>query len=272
MVLYGHTPVPEPEWINNTLCLDTGCVFGGRLTALRYPERELVSVPAERVYYEPARPFPANQAARRGRGAARDREPDVLDIADVTGRRVVETGYQRRIGVREENAAAALEVMSRFAIDPRWLLYLPPTMSPVATSARPDLLEHPAQAFDAYRAEGVDQVVCEEKHMGSRAVALVCRTLDAAPGPVRRARRRDRRGVDPDRPAVLRPSRGPRSCSTGCAPRPRRPACATSSAPTGCCSTPSCCRGARRPGSCCATSTPRSARPPAPRCRPRSRR
>jgi protein phosphatase len=70
--------------------------------------------------------------------------------------------------------------MSRFAIDPRWLLYLPPTMSPVATSARPDLLEHPEQAFDAFRADGVDHVVCEEKHMGSRAAALVCRSLEAA--------------------------------------------------------------------------------------------
>ncbi len=70
--------------------------------------------------------------------------------------------------------------MSRFAVDPRWLLYLPPTMSPVATSTRPGLLEHPDQAFDAYRAEGVDAVVCEEKHMGSRAVALVCRDADAA--------------------------------------------------------------------------------------------
>jgi protein phosphatase len=58
MVLYGHTPTPEPEWVNNTMCLDTGCVFGGRLTALRYPEREIVSVPAEEVWYEPVRPFP----------------------------------------------------------------------------------------------------------------------------------------------------------------------------------------------------------------------
>ncbi|MDQ2584701.1 protein phosphatase [Saccharothrix yanglingensis] len=56
MVLYGHTPVEEPEWVNGTLCLDTGCVFGGRLTALRYPERELVSVPARRTWYEQARP------------------------------------------------------------------------------------------------------------------------------------------------------------------------------------------------------------------------
>jgi protein phosphatase len=179
MVLYGHTPVPAPEWVNNTLCLDTGCVFGGRLTALRYPERELVSVPAAEVYYEPARPFPANPEAAVSESATR-RDPEVLDITDVTGTRVVETQYQKRIGVREGNAAAALEVMSRFAIDPRWLLYLPPTMSPVATSTRPDLLEHPDQAFDYFRAEGVDQVVCEEKHMGSRAVVLVCRTPAAA--------------------------------------------------------------------------------------------
>jgi PNKP (polynucleotide 5'-kinase/3'-phosphatase) family adenylyltransferase-like protein len=67
-------------------------------------------------------------------------------------------------------AAAALEVISRFATDPRWLVYLPPTMSPVATSTQPDVLEHPEQAFDAYRAVGVAHVLCEEKHMGSRAV------------------------------------------------------------------------------------------------------
>jgi protein phosphatase len=179
MVLYGHTPVPAPEWINNTLCLDTGCVFGGRLTALRYPERELVSVPAAEVYYQPAKPFPVNPGAVVPDTAGR-RDPEVLDITDVTGTRGIETQYHARIGVREENAAAALELMSRFAIDPRWLLYLPPTMSPVATSARPDLLEHPEQAFDAFRADGVGHVVCEEKHMGSRAVALVCRSLQAA--------------------------------------------------------------------------------------------
>ncbi len=168
MVVYGHTPVPRAEWLNNTLCLDTGCVFGGRLTALNYPERTLVHVPAARVYYTPAKPFPA--ASTSGR------EPDVLDIGDVSGSRVIETGYLPRVGVREAHAAAALEVMSRFAIDPRWLLYLPPTMSPVTTSQLPGTLEHPEQAFAAYRADGVTSVLCEEKHMGSRAVLLVCRS------------------------------------------------------------------------------------------------
>jgi protein phosphatase len=170
MVVYGHTPTPEPEWVNNTICIDTGCVFGGSLTALRYPERELVSVPAQREYYEPVKPLRAPQ-----------RDPDTLDLTDVTGRRVIETATHGRITVRAEHAAAALEVMSRFAIDPRWLLYLPPTMSPVATSALPGLLEHPAEAFAAYRDAGVPQVVCEEKHMGSRAVVLVCRDAAVAP-------------------------------------------------------------------------------------------
>src|SRR6201998_4930000 len=62
MVVYGHTPIPEAAWVNGTICIDTGCVFGGKLTALRYPERELVSVTAGRVYYEPAKPLDAAQS------------------------------------------------------------------------------------------------------------------------------------------------------------------------------------------------------------------
>ncbi|TCN42708.1 protein phosphatase [Kribbella orskensis] len=172
MVVYGHTPTPEPEWINNTICLDTGCVFGGSLTALRYPERELVAVQAAEEYYAPAKPLHVASAPAR--------EPDVLDITDVTGRRVVETAHHGRLSVRAEQAGAALEVMSRFAIDPRFLLYLPPTMSPVATSSVPGLLEHPEQAFEAFKGQGVTELVCEEKHMGSRAVVLLTRDDDVA--------------------------------------------------------------------------------------------
>jgi protein phosphatase len=71
-------------------------------------------------------------------------------------------------------------VMSRFAVDPRWLVYLPPTMAPTATTDRPGLLEHPAEAFASFRREGVGRVVCEEKHMGSRAVVVVCRDREVA--------------------------------------------------------------------------------------------
>jgi polynucleotide kinase-phosphatase len=174
MVVYGHTPVVEPEWVNNTLCVDTGCVFGGRLTSLRYPEKELVSVPAREVWYEPVRPLEATAPAAPGA----HRESGVLRIGDVE--EAVETRLMGRINVRLENVWPALEVMSRFAVDPRWLVYLPPTMAPADTSPLEGVLEHPAEAFAAYRKQGLEQVVCEEKHMGSRAVVVVARDAGVA--------------------------------------------------------------------------------------------
>nr|WP_262489956.1 polynucleotide kinase-phosphatase [Hymenobacter sp. AT01-02] len=181
MVVYGHTPVPDPEWLNNTIDIDTGCVFGGHLTALRYPERELVAVPAAQVYCEPVRPLrPAEVAADVAQLSAQQQHDDLLDIRDVTGKQIIKTRLLPSVTIREENAAAALEVMSRFALNPKWLLYLPPTMSPSETSALPDLLEHPAEAFDYFRRQGQERVVCEEKHMGSRVVIVLARDEEAA--------------------------------------------------------------------------------------------
>jgi protein phosphatase len=179
-VVYGHTPVATPEWVNNTINVDTGCVFGGALTALRYPEKELISVAAARTYYEPIRPL----TAPGGPGPAQaspPREGDLLDIEDVLRKHIIETRLQHSVTVREENARAALEVMSRFAADPRWLIYLPPTMAPTGTSREPGLLEHPAEAFSYYRGEGIQEVMCEEKHMGSRSIVIVCRDETVAP-------------------------------------------------------------------------------------------
>jgi protein phosphatase len=174
IVVYGHTPVPEPEWLNRTINIDTGCVFGGRLTALRYPEKELVSVPAGATYSTPAKPFLPEEAAAPVL-TAQQREDELLEIEDVIGKRIVQTRLARSITIREENAIAALEVMGRFASNPKWLVYLPPAVSPSETSTDPELLEHPAEAFAHYRQAGVPTVVCQEKHMGSRSVVVVCR-------------------------------------------------------------------------------------------------
>ena len=177
-VVYGHTPVAEPQWINRTINIDTGCVFGGHLTALRYPEKELVSVPAHNIYYEPAKPL-LDKLDNKTSSEKRIDE-GILDINDVIGRRVISTRLNHNVTVREENTVAALEVMSRFAIDPKWLIYLPPTMSPTETTKISNLLEHPAEGFAYYRNQGVFQVVWQEKHMGSRAVVIVCRTSEIA--------------------------------------------------------------------------------------------
>ena len=123
---------------------------------------------------------------------------------------------------------------------------------------REGLLEHPHEAFAAYRAAGVEQVVCEEKHMGRGPSSWSAANIG------RRAPLRHRRPQPAERsspgPAV-RSSPMPRPrrpSSTRSAPRIDRPGSGTSSRPTGSCSTASCCPGRPRPKSCSAASTRRS--------------
>ena len=178
MVVYGHTPVTEPQWVNRTINIDTGCVFGGNLTALRYPEKELVSVSAHQTYYEPTKPL--LDEVDKLDSVKTQVYDDILDINDVLGKRVIGTRLHRNVTIREENTITALEAISRFAVNPKWLIYLPPTMSPTETTNRPGLLEHPAEGFAYYHKQGVANVIWEEKHMGSRAIVVVCRDIETA--------------------------------------------------------------------------------------------
>lgn len=177
-VVYGHTPTPEAQWLNRTINVDQGCVFGGKLTALRYPEKELLSVSALGTWYEPSRPF-LPPSAELEAAPLQWQHDDVLDIEDFIGKHIVSTSLGQKITISAEHAAAALEVMSRFAVAPAWLLYLPPTMSPSETSRREGYLEYPEETFAYFRNQGVPEVVAEEKHMGSRAVLVICRDEQA---------------------------------------------------------------------------------------------
>ncbi len=174
-VVYGHTPVAEAVWLNNTIDIDTGCVFGGRLTALRYPEKTLVSIKAAKIYCRPVKPL--SESWTNGLSPQSNNGHDHrLNVKDFIGKKVLSTRLYRKITLREENVAAALEAMSRFTVNPKWLIYLPPTIAPVDSSKLPDVLEHPAEAFGYYRSQNVSTVMCQEKHAGSRAVVIVCRS------------------------------------------------------------------------------------------------
>jgi protein phosphatase len=131
------------------------------------------------MHAKPVRPF-LPEALTPMALTAQQQLDDVLDLADVTGKRIVGTRLHGNVTVREENGIAALEVISRFATNPKWLIYLPPTMSPSETTREAGLLEHPKEAFAYFRHSAVPKVVCEEKHMGSRAVVVVCRSEEAA--------------------------------------------------------------------------------------------
>lgn len=178
-VVYGHTPNAVAEWLNNTIDIDTGCVFGGALTCLRYPEIELISVPARRAYAEGGSRFRPVRAEISSRTAQQTND-DLLDLADFLGRLRIDTTLMGVVTIAEDQAAAAIEVMSRFAVDPKWLIHLPPTMSPVETSSDPELLERPDEAFAFFRARGVSTAIAQEKHMGSRAIVVLCRDAEAA--------------------------------------------------------------------------------------------
>jgi protein phosphatase len=170
LVVYGHIPTPEAQILNNTACIDTGCVFGRKLSAYRYPEKEIVQVKAKQEYYASVKPFQDKTSAN----------DDMLNIDDVLGQKFLNTKLRRSIKINAENSAAALELMSRFAADPHWLIYLPPTMSPCETSDLPEYLEYPIEAFDYYKTRGIGKVICEQKHMGSRAVIVLCRDSGTA--------------------------------------------------------------------------------------------
>ena len=175
LVVYGHTPTIEAEFYNNTICVDTGCVFGGKLTALRYPEKELVSVEAKETYYESVKPLHVD-----GTLSNQHKDDEYLYLEDVTGKRFVSSQIGGNVKIEADRSAAALEVMSRHSVHPKWINYLPPTMSPPSTSKLEDFLEHPYEAFDYYKKLGVNQVVCEEKHMGSRAVIQIAKDVNSA--------------------------------------------------------------------------------------------
>lgn len=178
-VVYGHTPMLEAEWLNNTINLDTGCVFGGKLSALRYPEREIVQVPARKVYAESLHPLHADPGESHA-VPAQWAHDELLSAQDVLGKKFVSTRLAGNVSIPAENAAVALEVMSRFAVEPRWIIYLPPTMSPCETTSEGIYLEHPSGAFSYYWNAGVERVVCQRKHMGSRAVIIVCKDEESA--------------------------------------------------------------------------------------------
>ncbi|MBI5779968.1 MAG: polynucleotide kinase-phosphatase [Planctomycetes bacterium] len=176
LVVYGHIPVEEAEFANNTIDIDQGCVFGGRLTALRYPERELIYVEAKAQYYTPTKTFSKEADEKEKSNLTKQQRYDhYLDITEFIGKKFISVHGKGMITVFPEQIEAAIEVVSRFCVDHRWLTYIPPTMSPCETSQLSNYLEYPTEAFSYYKKRGIPNVICEEKHMGSRAILILCK-------------------------------------------------------------------------------------------------
>lgn len=172
LIIWGHDPRPYPAVVKNTINIDQGAVFGGALTAYRYPEQAFVSVKAHRDYAED----PDSPLIRWERG--RFAPPNLGKL--VNGYSVFTDAYGE-LSVRGDYVKAAVDSVSHYTVPLEELVYIPPTMSPTpSVSADESYLEHPQEAFDYFRSQGVTTMVAEKKHMGSRAVLLLFRDEQAA--------------------------------------------------------------------------------------------
>ncbi|MEW4368302.1 polynucleotide kinase-phosphatase [Paenibacillus kandeliae] len=170
-VVWGHDPRLRPTIVNRTVNIDQGAVFGGQLTAYRFPEQSFVSVDALHDYAQDA-DSPLERQRKR-RFAA----PNLTPL--INGYSVMTDSYGE-IGVRSEYVKAAVDTVSHYTVPLEELVYVPPTMAPPAVSALDDYLEHPAEALAYYRSRNVARIVAEKKHMGSRAIVLLFRDQQAA--------------------------------------------------------------------------------------------
>ncbi|KGR78170.1 polynucleotide kinase-phosphatase [Ureibacillus manganicus] len=171
LILWGHDPKPKPLAINNTINIDQGVVFGGELTAFQYPEKEFVSVKAQKDYTDGTNnPFDEFKKQRL----------NPPNIAQFIEGYTVGTDILGEISISKEYVIPALDTVSHYTVPIEELVYIPPTMSPTPTpSSLENYLEHPREAIDYYRNLGIQRLVAEKKHMGSRGILLLFKDNEA---------------------------------------------------------------------------------------------
>lgn len=172
LIIWGHDVHVQPFKANRTINIDQGAVFGGQLTALRYPEEQLVSVNAAHNYAGDEN-NPIIEARQKHFNA-----PSATHFMNGF---TVHTADEEQITIGPQQAMAAMDTFSHYTMPLEQVLYIPPTMSPTPqTSALPDYLEHPTEAFSYYKKNGVTKMIAEKKHMGSRAVIFIAKDVETA--------------------------------------------------------------------------------------------
>ncbi|MGD6944195.1 AAA family ATPase [Cytobacillus gottheilii] len=171
LIIWGHDPKPKPLIVGHTINIDQGAVFGGELTALRFPERQFLSVEAQHDF------------------SGTDQNPLIEwkkkrfappNISKFINGYTVSPEHIKEIMVGGDYVKPAIDDMSHFTIPIEQLIYIPPTMTPPpAASSLDNYLEHPREAIQYYRKHGVQRMIAEKKHMGSRAILHIFKNTDA---------------------------------------------------------------------------------------------
>lgn len=167
LIIWGHDVKVQPFKANRTINIDQGVVFGGELTALQFPELKFKSIKAFNNYVG-MKENPILEAKEK-----RFNPPNVAQFIDGF---TVHTLNDDQITIAKENVLAAMDTFSHTTLPLEQIVYIPPTMSPTPqTSSLDDYLEHPTEAFNYYKKNGVKKMIAEKKHMGSRAVIFIAK-------------------------------------------------------------------------------------------------
>lgn len=171
LIVWGHDPKPKPLVVNNTINIDQGVVFGGELTVFRYPEQEFVAVQAKKDYSR-GQNNPLIELKKK-----RLNPPNIAKFIDGFS---VLTEHIGSIKIPKDYALASVDTVSHFTVPVEELVYIPPTMSPTPKpSSIEGYLEHPREAIEYYRSLGINQMVAEKKHMGSRGILYLFKDKEA---------------------------------------------------------------------------------------------
>lgn len=172
LIVWGHDPKPKPLLINNTINIDQGVVFGGELTAYRFPERDFVSVKVQQDYSGDAE-NPLKEWERN-----RLNPPNIGKF--LHGYSVL-TEEMGEVKIPQEVVKPAIDAVSLFTVPIEQLVYILPTMSPTPKPSPLDgYLEHPKEAIEYFRSNGIQTMIAEKKHMGSRAILFLFKDKEAA--------------------------------------------------------------------------------------------
>ena len=161
LVIWGHEPHDKVFVEKDTVNVDTGGFCGHYLSLIRYPEMEVIQEKVHQSFVPEEDNVILNRIKNRFKPLSLQRFMEGFKV---------DTPYAV-LHANSRNVKSVIELTSTKTAPVEEMIYIPPTMSPTPkTSSLPDYLEHPLDAMDYYKKHGVQQVICEKKHMGSRAV------------------------------------------------------------------------------------------------------
>ncbi|KPU45895.1 Bis(5'-nucleosyl)-tetraphosphatase PrpE [Oxobacter pfennigii] len=165
MIVYGHTPVSKAVFVNNTINIDQGASMGGSLTALRYPEKGLVSVQSQGTYYRGGR-----QQKEMEREIKLDDYKESLSLRD---------RHDHKIKIDFAELRNTVDTLRAKEDIIKWIIYIPPILPSINNESLESQLQN---SMKYYKERSFDKVIIEPRFSSESIIMIICRDELCAAG------------------------------------------------------------------------------------------